>query len=124
MKIDHINFNVSNLDKSFEFYTKLFELKEKERGVANSGLPYVIIGHPERFYLCLYQNPKDTTQKGFNHFGINIDDFDGMVAKLKKEKIEIQYGGEVHWPNSRSAYILGPDQEEIEITEYFGGNLN
>lgn len=124
MRIDHLNFNVSNLNNSVEFYTKLFNFEEKERGKSSSGTDYAIIGHPERFYMCLYQNTANVEQRGFNHFGVNVDRFDEMVQKLIANNIEIQYGGEVNWPKSRSAYILGPDNEEIEITERFGGDLN
>ncbi len=125
MRIDHINFNVSNLEKSVRFYNKIFDLEVKEEGVSQaSGNPYKIIGHPERFYLCLYQSESNVEQNGFNHFGVNVDNFEELVKKIKENKIEIQYGGITNWPNSRSAYIQGPDQEEIEITEYFGGKLN
>lgn len=125
MRIDHINFNVSNLKNSVSFYTELFGFTVKESGVSNgSGAPYKIIGHPERFYLCLYENIQDVSQKGFNHFGVNVQDFDSFVEKLKSNNIEILYGGITDWPNSKSAYIQGPDGEEIEITQYFGGKLN
>ena len=45
MRIDHINFNVSNLNNSVSFYTELFGFTVKENGVSNgSGAPYKIIG--------------------------------------------------------------------------------
>lgn len=125
MRIDHINFNVSNLQSSVHFYQKIFGLNEKESGVSKaSGKPYKIIGHPERFYLCLYESSADVKQRGLNHFGINVEDFDGIVKTLEKENVEILYGGITQWDHSKSAYINGPDGEEIEITQFFGGKLN
>lgn len=125
MRIDHINFNVSNLKKSVEFYKSIFELSIKEEGISqSSGKPYIILGHPGKFYLCLYESDENTKPSGFNHFGINVDKFDDMIERLKKYEIKIQYGGVIEWPKSKSAYIEGPDGEEIEITQYFGGKLN
>lgn len=125
MKIDHINFNVSNLNQSVEFYKKIFGLEEKESGTSNaSGNKYKIIGHPEKFYLCLYESTDNVKQNGFNHFGINVDNFQEMIELLSKNKVKIHYGGVVDWPESKSAYIEGPDGEEIEITQFFGGKLN
>lgn len=125
MKIDHINFNVSNLNQSVDFYKKIFGLEEKESGTSNaSGNEYKIIGHPEKFYLCLYETSESVKQKGFNHFGVNVDNFEEIVEILDQNNISIQYGGVVDWPQSKSAYIEGPDGEEIEITQYFGGKLN
>tara|TARA_R110000868_G_scaffold132380_3_gene343216 strand:+ start:38904 stop:39281 length:378 start_codon:yes stop_codon:yes gene_type:complete len=125
MRIDHINFNVSNLQNSVNFYSKIFGLSEKESGISKaSGKPYKIIGHPDKFYLCLYESNSQVKQQGLNHFGIHVEDFAGIVQKLHDEKVEILYGGITEWENSKSAYINGPDQEEIEITQFFGGKLN
>jgi catechol 2,3-dioxygenase-like lactoylglutathione lyase family enzyme len=125
MRIDHLNFNVSSLEKSKEFYTRLLDFSEKEAGFSKSGVPYCILGHPERFYLCLYEQPQSIPFKGFNHFGVHVTDFEGLLEKLKILGVEINYGGVVDWPQGgQSAYIDGPDGEEIEFAKDFGGNLN
>lgn len=124
--IDHLNLNVKNLKLSKDFYKKVFDLDEKESGKSSLGNEYSIIGKKDGFYLCLYESiTNDEVPAGFfNHFGVHIDDYDGILEKLDKEEIPYEYGGHVEYPESRSVYIIDPNGIEIEISEKFGGNLD
>lgn len=123
--IDHLNMNVSNLEKSKIFYQKVFGFRQFEEGVSStSGNPYSIIGLPGRLFLCLYQSPaiEERTQK-LNHFGIHVENFDEAIKVARENNLTLLYGGEIQYENSRSAYISDPDGNEIELAEYFGGGF-
>lgn len=120
-KIDHINATVTNLKESTEFYKKLFNLSSFERGESH-GSPYEIIGDPKSFFLCLYQGERRPHGK-INHFGVHINNFDESLEKLKDNGIELLYGGVINYPRSRSIYIKDPDDNEIELSERFGGDF-
>lgn len=127
MRLDHINIFVSSIERSKAFYSEVFNLSLKEKGVsAKSGREFQVIGNPQGFYLCLHQAPKNYDLSGgrVNHFGVHVDDFEGFVKRMEDSGVEILYGGIVHWPKSRSLYIQGPDAEEIEVSEHFGGKLD
>lgn len=120
-KIDHINATVSNLKESIHFYQKVFGLSSFEKGESH-GRPYEIIGNPNSFFLCLYEGEKRKSG-AINHFGIHINDFENSLKKLNEMGIELLYGGVIEYPKSRSVYIKDPDNNEIELSEKFGGNF-
>ena len=119
--IDHINLTVSNLEDSVSFYQRMFDMKVYEEGFS-SDRPYKIIGVKDALFLCLYEGEK-RKEGALNHIGINIKSFNKTFQKLQEENIELHYGGEVHYPMSRSLYIEDPDDNGIELTEVFGGGL-
>ena len=126
-KLDHLNLNVINLDKSQKFYEDVFGLELKEEGVSSLGNAYRILGKPDSLYLCLYEN-LEKPQEGpsyLNHLGVNVSNFDEVKDKLIESGIKINYGGSyVEYDLSRSLYIEDPNGIEIEISEVFGGGLN
>ncbi|TNE98660.1 MAG: VOC family protein [Deltaproteobacteria bacterium] len=124
--IDHLNLNVKNLELSKDFYKKLFDLDEKESGTSSLGNKYSIIGKKDGFYLCLYESlgAGEVASGFFNHFGVNVLNYDGIIEKLDHEAIPYEYGGHVEYPGSRSVYVVDPNGIEIEISEKFGGNLD
>ncbi|PIP94910.1 MAG: hypothetical protein COW00_14305 [Bdellovibrio sp. CG12_big_fil_rev_8_21_14_0_65_39_13] len=121
MKIDHLNISTNKINDMIQFYAEHFDLKIVEEGEYN-GLPHVIIGHPERFYLCLYQTDESLDKKvRINHIGVNVTDFGTFLSKIKAKKIPLLYNGLTHYPQSDSFYIADPDGNEIEISSKFGG---
>lgn len=122
--IDHLNMNVSNLNRSENFYKKVFGFKTFEEGTSSKGKPYSIIGLPERIFLCLYEGLENQKEVVVNHFGVHIENFDKSIEKVKNEGLELLYGGVINYESSRSAYIADPDGNEIELTEVFGGGFH
>lgn len=122
--IDHLNLHVSNFKESIEFYKDLFGMEVKEEGVANSGLPYAVIGISGKIMLCLYDEKGiDYNKKGFNHLGFNIENFDEASAILTQKGIPTEYGEITEYDHSRSIYVKDPSGIELELTEVFGGGL-
>ena len=79
----------------------------------------------ERVKLCLYETEDfyGYTKKGFNHFGLHIENFEDIMHKCKEMGIEIFYGGPLKWEKSSSIYIKDLNGYEIELAEVFGGGL-
>lgn len=117
--------NVTNLEKSIEFYEKVFGFKVYEKDISQmSGNKYAIIGQSNKAFLAIYESTQPTK---LNHIGFNIDNFDDVLLAIKELKLKVgQYGDEngiVDYPNSKSIYIYDPDDNEIELSSKFGGGL-
>lgn len=122
--IDHINLNVSNLNNSIEFYKKVFGFEIHEEGNSPmSGAPYAIIGKSNVGFLAIYESKNSLQNSRVNHLGFNIDNFEEAVNFLKAENVKIADYGVVDYPDSKSVYILDPDENEIELSSKFGGGL-
>jgi len=48
---------------------------------------------------------------------------DGWLETVERHGIEIQYGGEVEWPHSRSWYVFDPTGYEIEVVFWQDGTI-
>lgn len=128
--IDHINLSVSRLERSIEFYSRVFGLEVREDG-RQEKRPYAIVGRAATGYLALHERP-DAAANGrgrINHWGFVVDDFDGLSARLAELGAEVLYrrdGGDgvIDYPRSRSIYVADPDGNEIELTSRFGGGLD
>jgi lactoylglutathione lyase len=122
-RIDHVQIAVRNLDDSAGFYAALLgvELKEEAEG-------WCILGAPDRFYLCLIENPSAGDFKPgdvhINHVGFVVDDIDEAVRRIHALGLRLGFNDTiVDWPRSRSAYVVDPNGIWIEITNRFGGGL-
>lgn len=117
-RIDHIALNVSDLQRSVEFYERHFGFK-KYFGHAGTGgveIAYLKLGDT---VLELVQRPEGALA-GF-HFCLETDDFDAAVAGLRNSGVELARAPhstpareprEQEW---RRVVFLGPDGEQIEL---------
>ena len=124
--IDHLNLKVSQLDKSIEFYKKLFDdFQIFEEGVSH-GNRYVILGVTNKLYLCLYESLSNNkgNEQVLNHMGIHVVNFEELKKLVKNKEIEALYGGVIDYPQSQTIYVKDPDGNEIEFSSSFGGGLN
>lgn len=124
-RIDHINMRVKDLERSREFYGRLFGFARKESGVRN-GRPWAILGVPGRAYLCLYEVgdvERVEQELQINHFGFHVEEFAALEERLRAQGVSINYGGAVESGASRSLYIQDPSGYEIELSEKVGGGL-
>lgn len=123
--LDHVNFNVKNLQETVDWYKDLFGFEVKEEGFGSTGNPYKIIGKPGAIYMALYENNDGVSDSSsLNHIGFNLENFDESINVLKKKGIKLGYGGVIEYPESLSAYITDPNGVEIELSSNFGGGLN
>ncbi|MCT2530277.1 VOC family protein [SAR92 clade bacterium H921] len=119
--IDHVNLQVSNLEKSVEFWKELLGFDVLETISEQKG---AIIG-TQAAMLALYEkeNLGRIEKHGFSHVSFHISNFDDAVQLCEKKGITILYEGVVQWPYSQSLYIKDPDGYEIELSQKWGGAI-
>lgn len=130
-QIDHINFTVSNIKRSSDFYKEIFGFKVFEEDHKN-GRHYQILGESQKAMVCIYENQdkeverKNFGESRFNHVGFNVEFTDTILEDLKSKNVDIVYfDGKaiIDYPDSRSIYIKDPDGNEIELSDTLTGGL-
>ena len=120
MFLEHVNFTVSDLDRSVDFYTRLFDFKVRWKGHLPDGRPAAHIGD-DRQYLALFeaaspgQVETDMTKVGLNHFGFVVESLDEM--KFRLVELGVSPGEELEYEPGRRLYFFDPDGIEVELVE-------
>jgi len=96
--IDHVAFNVRDLNKSLEFYTKVIGLKITEREPSKPGIEYFLDCGPSLLGVI---QAKDLESNhlfaneglGANHFSFRVhsNDFGPMIEQLEKHQTKIEF---------------------------------
>ena len=115
-KMIHENFNVSDLNKSLEFYDKALGLKEKRRQIADDeSFIIVFLGNEESEFelelTWLAEHPQkyDLGEEEF-HLAFRVDDYDG-AHRLHEEMDCIAFEN----PEMGIYFITDPDGYWLEI---------
>ena len=118
-QLDHINFTVSDIKKTIQWYDNIFNFKVVESGFRDDGAPWAIIrsgdsmlAFSERPERTLHERDKDHR---IFHFALRLTNKTEWEATVKKYKIKLGYGGPVKYPNSTSWYVQDPTGYEIEV---------
>jgi lactoylglutathione lyase len=101
--INHVALEVADLDRSLEFYGRIFDLRLRGR---SERAAFVDIGDQ---FLALMQGrsgPPDATR----HFGLVVDDKEAARQALQDAGVEILPG--------RFLDFLDPDGNRVEIVQY------
>ena len=121
--IDHVAFNVRDLDKSIEFYTKVIGLKITEREPSKPGIEYFLDCGPSLLGVIQAKDlgrshPFSNEGLGANHFSFRIDskDFESMIAQLELHHVKIEYAKKR--PKSWSLYFYDIDGNKLEATSW------
>jgi catechol 2,3-dioxygenase-like lactoylglutathione lyase family enzyme len=110
----HVTINVSNLDKSLDFYVRMLQMKLVHRGKKDAYLEW------GNAWVCLQQRPKQYANKsnqiGVDHiaFYISEEDFHDAVKILEEHQVEIVRGPlqrGIGW----SINFLDPDGIQLEL---------
>ena len=121
--MDHAAINVSDLDRSLEFYTRVLGLKISAREHQKPGSEYFLDCGSS--LVGLIQGDKNGDNHvlqdgglGGNHFSFRVHtkEFDAAVEELKKQKITITFTKKRE--KSWSCYFLDPDGNKLEITAW------
>lgn len=121
--IDHVAFNVRDIDKSVEFYTKVIGLKVTEREPSKAGVEYFLDCGPSLLGIIqakdLSQNhPFANEGLGANHFSFRVhsNDFEPMIQHLEAHGVTIEYAKKR--PKSWSLYFYDLDGNKLEATAW------
>jgi len=130
-ELDHIVLNVSDIDRSLQFYSEVLGLQGErvdEFRAGKVGFPSVRINAGTIIDLFPKKdNSRSVTDEknngNLNHFCLvaGANDFAGIVDYLKENKISVREGPVSRWGargRATSVYFLDPDGNEIEIRCY------
>ncbi len=121
--IDHVAFNVRDLDKTVKFYTEVIGLKITDREPSKPGIEYFLDCGPSLLGIIQAQDlninhPFAHEGLGANHFSFRIhsDDFIPMIEHLESHHVKIEYAKKR--PKSWSLYFYDIDGNKLEATAW------
>lgn len=123
MKFLHTMIRVKNIEKSLDFYTKLFNLEVVEKRRLDDCWLYFLEDKQTGFQIELTYNdetPKNGYEigSGFGHFAFGIDSLEEFTQKLKQYNYKYLYEPfDLTGKGSKIAFIQDPDGYEIELIE-------
>ncbi|WP_246202569.1 FosM family fosfomycin resistance protein [Virgibacillus doumboii] len=119
MKLNHLLFSVSDLEKSIQFYRDVFDAKllVKGRSTAYFDLDGIWLA------LNVEKNiPRNEIHESYTHtaFSIKEEEFDPMYARLVRLGVNILPGRPRDERDKKSIYFTDPDGHKFE---FHTGNL-
>lgn len=123
--IDHITINAKNINKSIDFYTKLFEL-EKQNIVDMGDHKLYYLGLPEkcRLEFISYDNPGNTLQTSnidlgiYRHVAFYVDSVEEVRRRCAEMNVKINLGPlYIEKLNCTILLIEDPNGVELELIE-------
>lgn len=123
IKLDHINLTVSDLQKSIQWYQKIFGFELVESGTTPEGIKWGILAFNDSM-ICMTEYPDrtlanksdDRSVHQIYHFGLRVSDEDTWKKTVQDNQLKLYYGGQITYPNSKSWYIHDPSGHEIEVS--------
>jgi catechol 2,3-dioxygenase-like lactoylglutathione lyase family enzyme len=138
-RIDHIGINVEDFEAAKEFFIDLGfevtgemdmegELVEKVIGLSNVKDRFAMLKTPGgeacieliKFYQPLDEKgiqPSSANTLGMRHICLNVDDVDGIVAKLDKKGFKLAGEMQNYQNVYKLCYVRGPEGIILELAE-------
>ena len=123
MKLLHTMIRVKDIEKSLDFYTKLFDMEVVEKRRLDDCWLYFLEDKQSGFKIELTytdETPKDgyNIGSGFGHFAFGVSSLEDFTKKLKENKYEYLYEPfDLTGKGSMIAFVKDPDGYEIELIE-------
>jgi catechol 2,3-dioxygenase-like lactoylglutathione lyase family enzyme len=106
MIYEHVGITASDLDRSIDFYTKVFDFKILKKTAYNAYLYHgedmleIMQGAPDAELTGIHEeiDPMEllTNKVGLNHFGLRVENMEQAMAKF--EELSKKFGGKVIVP--------------------------
>ncbi len=121
--IDHVAFNVRDLDQSLKFYTEVIGLKITQREPSKPGIEYFLDCGTSLLGIIQAKDLNDShlfanEGLGANHFSFRIhsNDFEGFIQHLQQHGTKIEFAKKR--PKSWSLYFYDLDGNKLEATAW------
>ena len=126
VEMDHIELNVSDIERSLAFYIDTLGLKGErldEFRAGRVGFPSVRINEHTLIDLMQMEQRQDVAVKNLNHFCLVSErlDLGDLAADLKSKGVVVVQEPVSRWGargQATSIYIQDPDENELEIRCY------
>lgn len=121
MRFLHVMIRVKDIEKSLDFYTKLFQMNLTHTIELEDSKLYFLSDEDGQTQIELtynYDSPKEgyTNGNAFGHLAFGIKSFEEFGKMLNERGIKYEYGPEyMKEADSTIAFIKDPDGNEIEI---------
>ena len=117
---NHFALSVRDVDKSFDFYQKVFQFKEIENTASNSRTRWLSIGEGRQLHLIPRPDAEIKTNKAV-HFAFSAANFESVIEHLNA--LKIPYSDWLGTPEKnyvrddgiKQIYFQDPDFYWIEI---------
>ncbi len=124
LQTGHVGLNVTNVDRSKDFYQKVFGFDVIMEG-REEGRHYVFLGHGGAIVITLWQQSEGvfaTDRPGLHHLSFQLDNVDAVKeyeATLKGLGVKFLYEGIVpHREGAHSGGIFFEDPDGIRLEVY------
>ena len=119
--LDHLNLTVRDFEETADWYRRVFGFEVVQDEVSD-GVRWGVLRSGEAM-LCIYERADKQAPDAYEsvahtirHFGLRITDRDEWERTMKREQVEVSYGGgPVRWPHSTAWYVTDPTGYEIEV---------
>jgi len=125
MHLSYFGIRVTDIEKSYEFYTELFGLEEVTRidkTTLGGGICVLLTDNASGQKLELNWYPEGSTYanyyipgEGLDHIAFEVDDMDETLRSLEKKGIHRITTNQPFNTNARLAYVKDPDGNWIEL---------
>lgn len=123
LKTGHVALNVTDLDRSLDFYRALFELEVLAR--SEDDRAWALLGHDGVLRLALWQQSEGdfaTALPGLHHLSFEVPDVEAVRAAeavLKELGVEFAYDGVVaHGEGAASGGVFFSDPDGVRLEIY------
>lgn len=122
-RMDHIHLKSTDVEATARWYCDMLGARITYEGEFRGSKVHYLDINGTMFFLFGRLNNEDvlsdtiTPRFGVDHFGFEVDDLDAAVAELKAKGVQMFEEPSDVRPGLRIAYIIGPDQVRIELSE-------
>lgn len=111
--IDHIQFTVTDLEKTIEFYRALGLVAER---MDHGGEAAQMVSEDGKLIVDLRQ-AANTDNPGYSHYAIKVGDIDGTCRELRNRGLDVDGPVYVEATKRRLATIRDPNGVLVQLVE-------